>query len=217
MLTSDHLQILAFGDSITQGFYDSKGGWVQRLRTYLEQNDFKNKLSAIRIFNMGVSGNTSLDLVNRFESETKSRLRYPNPIFLFSIGVNDTQYPEGKSTILIPLDQFKENIKLLIKKAQLISPHIIFLDLTPVDEQKTTPCSWKSISYKNKDISIFHQALSNICSEQQISFINLYDEWILSGYKKLLIDGLHPNDDGHQKIFESVKNFIVSKNIISSL
>lgn len=217
MAISNHMQILAYGDSITQGFYDSIGGWVQRLRTYLEQNDFKDNLGAIRIFNMGVSGNTSSDLLNRFESETRNRLRYPNPILLFSIGINDTQYGKDNNTTLISLDQFKENIKLLIQKAQLISPKIVFLGLTPVDEQRTSPCSWKPISYKNQAILTYHQALADICSKHHISFINLYDEWIHSEYKKLLIDGLHPNDEGHQKIFETLKEYLITHDIINSL
>lgn len=31
------MRVLVFGDSITQGFWDTEGGWVERLRKYYDQ------------------------------------------------------------------------------------------------------------------------------------------------------------------------------------
>ena len=64
---------LIFGDSITQGFNDLTGGWVQRLRESLTLDDF--------VINLGVSGDTSDGLLARFEVElnpiiNRRRIKY---------------------------------------------------------------------------------------------------------------------------------------------
>ena len=75
--------ILVFGDSITYGAWDKDGGWVQRLRKFLDENyeDFF-------VCNLGVSGNNSDDLLKRFEFETEQRIKEEKKtIFIFAIGI----------------------------------------------------------------------------------------------------------------------------------
>lgn len=77
---------LIFGDSITQGFNDLTGGWVQRLRESLTLDDF--------VINLGVSGDTSDGLLARFEVELKPRLSTEGEsnIILIAIGSNDSAW-----------------------------------------------------------------------------------------------------------------------------
>jgi len=64
------MSILVFGDSITWGTADFEhGGWVTRLFIELGR-DFE-----IDVYNLGVSGDKTPDLLERFESESKSRRR----------------------------------------------------------------------------------------------------------------------------------------------
>ena len=37
------MHIIVFGDSITQGYWDPHGGWVQRLRNFLDRKTIKKK------------------------------------------------------------------------------------------------------------------------------------------------------------------------------
>ena len=45
-------------------------------------------------------------------------------------------------------------------------------------------------------------------------FIDFFGEWTKIVYKPLLDDGLHPNTEGHKKIFERVKAFLLEKKIL---
>ena len=75
--------------------------------------------------------------------------------------------------------------------------------------------SWdKDKSYKNEYIQKYNDAIKQICAKNKIYFIEIFEDWIKMDYKRLLEDGLHPNSEGHQKIFETVKDFLITNKII---
>ncbi len=197
-------KILAFGDSITWGAVDPDGGgWVGRLKTLLEvESDFE-----VEIYNLGVSGETTDGLLERLESETKARLKEDREItFIFAIGINDSLFIHSKNDLNIKLEKIKENIQKIISIARKFSSRIIFIGLTPVDEAQTTPIPWNTDkSYKNEYIKEYNEVIKSICKEKDIPFVDIFEKWIESDYKRLLIDGVHPNSDGHKDIFELVK------------
>src|SRR3989344_3552583 len=86
--------ILVFGDSITYGAWDTNGGWVQRLRTYLDKKQLADPKLYYELYNLGVSGDTSTDLLERFEAETKQRIKRMSAkeeiIIIVAIGTNDS-------------------------------------------------------------------------------------------------------------------------------
>jgi len=180
-------QILVFGDSIVYGAWDREGGWVERLRKFLFDKEFL-------VYNLGVSGDTTEDLLNRFEFEAEQRLdENEETIIIFSIGINDT--------LRTSPEKFKENIRKLIGLAQKFTQKIIFVGLTPVDEEKT--------EYKNEYIQQYNEIIKSICSENKLLFIDILGDWQETNYKILLEDGLHPNSQGHEKIFIKVKESLV--------
>jgi len=204
-------QILVFGDSITYGAWDKEGGWVQRLRKFLDEN-YEDYL----VYNLGVSGNNTNDLLERFEFETKQRLKEnEETIFIFAIGINDSQFIRIENKNRIPLENFKKNIQELINLAKNFSPKIIFVGLTPVDETKTTPIPWNANNfYKNECIQKYNETIRTICEENKIYFIKVFGKFKELDYQNLLDDGLHPNLEGHKKIFEIVKDFLIENKII---
>ena len=62
----------------------------------------------------------------------------------------------------------------------------------------------------------YDNVIKSVCAEKNILFLDIFGEWIKIDYKKLLDkkDGLHPNSAGHQKIFETVKDFLIENKII---
>jgi len=190
--------ICVFGASITWGAYDSeKGGWVNRLRLDLEKRDE----DYISVYNLGVDGNTTSDLLERFEVEAKAR---EPDILIFSIGDNDSA--------LISLDKFEQNLTKLIKLAKKFTKNIIFLGFKLIDESKTNPVPWdKSISYTNEKLSKYHSKLKEVVNKENLMIIEVED---LLDVKKDLGDGLHPNDEGHNKLFLKVKEFLQDNELI---
>jgi len=188
------MNICIFGDSITWGAGDSKkGGWVERLKVY-----FGEKYD-INIYNLGISGNTTEDLLKRIENE--SRNRRPS-IIIFAIGTNDAQFIHSTNSNRISENDFKNNIKKLYEIAKKLVPKIIFIGLTLVDESKTRPIPWNTDKiYTNERIKKFDQIIKDFCFKNNLKFISIND--LLNNND--LIDGLHPNTQGHIKIFKKIK------------
>ena len=209
-------QILIFGDSITCGYWDLKGGWVQQLKEKIDKKSLSfPKDFYYNLYNLSIDGNTTIELLKRFEFETKQRLINEETIFIFDIGVNDSAFVHSKNDSWIPLEEFKKNIQKLIKLSKNYSSKIIFIGFIPVEESKVDPMPWdKDKSYKNEYIQKYNEIIKQVCEENNIHFIEIFDEFQKANYKKLLEDGVHPNSEGHQKIFEIVRDFLVEKKII---
>jgi len=209
-------QILIFGDSITYGAWDKEGGWVQRLRRFLDEKNLTSPDFYFVVYNLGISGDTSEDLLERFEFETKQRLKeHKETIVAFAIGINDSQFVHSEGDHRVPIEKFKNNLQELIKLAQKFSLKIIFVGLTPVDEKRTTPIPWDSDKfYKNEYIEKYNQVIKKVCEENKIYFIEIFEKFKATGYQQLLEDGLHPNSKGHKRIFEIVKDFLIKNNLI---
>lgn len=208
------MNIMIFGDSITYGAWDEKGGWVQRLRKYIESKDPLHK-KGILVYNCGVSGDTTSSLVARFEKEAKLRLDDSDNVIIFSIGTNDCLYLNKDRRPNISEKIFEKNIKKLISVASKIPGKIIFTGLTPVDESKMNPLKWDpQFAAKNVYIEKYDGIVKSVCARRNISFVEMFSKFGKKGYEKLLEDGSHPNSKGHEVIFRIVKDFLIKEKII---
>ncbi len=211
--------ILVFGDSLAFGAWDIEGGWVQRLRKFLDEKNISNIPNFTLLYNFGISGNTSKDLLERFEFETKQIMKDSEGgeklTLIFGIGGNDSAIIPSKKDFWIPPKKFEKNIEKLIEKARKFTKRIIFVGLVPFDESKTNPPIFASdISYKNENARRYNEIVKSVCQREEIDFVDIFGKFMETDYKKLLQDGAHPNSKGHQKIFETVRDFLLEKKLI---
>jgi len=191
--------ICVFGDSIAWGAWDTeKGGWVERLKLFLWAKDPNTE-----VYNLGISGDTTADILRRFDIEAEAR---EPDVIIFAIGVNDDIVKKSDGNNLVEIGQFEKNIREFIKKARKFASDIIILGSQRVDETKTTPIPWKQdYFYYNEEIQKYDKKLQEITRQENVQYIPMFD--LLNNED--LEDGLHPNPQGHQKIFEKVKDAIV--------
>lgn len=207
--------ILVFGASTTYGAWDPEGGWVTRLRKWLDEKNigekrYKDYSGISLIYNLGISDETTRDLIKRFKSDTEPRL-WENNIFIFFAGLNDASFNNQTNSLITSPEEFQDNLKQLTELAKEYSQKIIFVGSLPVDETKTDPVPWlKERSYTNEYVGKYNEIAKNFCQEQGVYFVEIYHKVIHTDYQKLLEDGLHGNAQGHQLIFEEVKNFLVN-------
>jgi acyl-CoA thioesterase I len=200
-------RISIFGDSITWGASDYKfGGWVTRLQNYFE-TDENNEID---VYNLGISGDTTNDLLIRFKTECLARNRH-SQIIMFAIGTNDSQYINSKNNPRTSIEKFENNLEKLINQAKEFSDKIIFVGLAKVDESKLMPVPWSAEKfYDNDNISKYNSVIENISKKNTLPFINLFDLLDMGD----LEDGLHPNSKGHEKMFLKIKEFLLSNKIV---
>lgn len=212
--------VCVFGDSITYGANDIEfGGWVHRLRKFLDGKSVASNHSSFFTYNLGISGDNTIDLLKRFKTEAKARLSDMDEgeeiIIIFSIGINDSQFIHDKSNFRVSKKEFKENIQKLLNLAKDFTSKIIFVGLTPLDETKTTPIPWNTNkSYKNEYVKSYNEIIKSVCEENKTHFIEIFEKIIKKDYKNLLSDGLHPNSEGHEILFDLVKEFLTDRKII---
>jgi lysophospholipase L1-like esterase len=210
-------QILVFGSSTTYGAWDIEGGWVQRLRKWLDKIVIDSNYKEYHIvYNLGIDGDTSSGLLKRFEQEAKPRI-WPDEdtVLIFSIGANDTVWDNKTKKTEISPAEFKKNLEELVKLAKKYTKKIVFVGSKPIDESKVNPIPWlPGKSYKKKYIKQFDEISKKVFEGNNLPFIDLYDRLESEGFLKMLADGIHPNSEGHKKIFEIVKDNLIQLNYL---
>jgi lysophospholipase L1-like esterase len=193
------------------------GGWADRLKKYYMEKELEDPELDYSVYNLGISGDCTDDLLERFEFEARQRIyEREKIIIIFAIGVNDSCFVESKNIFLVAENKFRKNIQKLIKIAKKYSSKTIFVGLAPVEESKTNPILWSLTGkcYKNIYIEKYDEIIKAVCKNNNIYFISMFDKFSKLDYKKLLEDGLHPNAEGHKKMFEVVRDFLRDKKIV---
>lgn len=204
------MRVLIFGDSITQGMWDTDGGWVNRLRQHYDQlqtADLKNRDEPV-VFNLGISADNSANILKRIVPETIARTRHGKlPVVVVQIGVNDSSADNlpAKSKSL-PLKDYEENLRTIVARVKPLSSKIIFVGLSACDEQNTTHVAWGNFYYTNKNIKQYESKMQEVAAQLGLDFIPVFDSFMaeLNKSRNLLPDGLHPNNQGHELMYQII-------------
>ena len=191
-------KILVFGDSITYGQVDLElGGWVNGLRLRIA-ND--SSVASCHVFNMGIPGQTSIEVLERFDRECKGRFRPDaNNVIILAAGINDTQMVGGE--VLVSEDDFRTSVNTLIEQARNYTSKLLYVGLTPVDESRTNPVWWDgSKNWRNDLVERYDSIIQEVCREQGVRYIHMFDR--IDPLTNA--DGLHPSAEGHRIMTEAV-------------
>lgn len=208
--------ILVFGTSTTYGAWDEMGGWVQRLRKFFDEKIIDSGYKDyVLVYNLGVSGNKSQDILKRFEVETEARLdQEEETIILFHLGINDCIYNEKLGGLEVSAEQFKKNYLKLIELAKKYSQKIVIIGSMPVDK-RVDPMPWSpGRRYRNEYVEAFNKIMKEVVQEEKVSFIEIYQQFIHKDYSQLLADGVHMSTEGHRQFYEIVKKFLLERKMI---
>ncbi|MDZ7744547.1 MAG: GDSL-type esterase/lipase family protein [Candidatus Saccharibacteria bacterium] len=207
------MRIFIFGDSIAQGFYDSHGGWAERIAAKYHRHAVKNRLagmegSAIMVYGLGASGDTADGVLNRIKPEVEARQLWEDDDFIIiAIGINDAIL--RKNTPAMDAYEFQGKLEKILSEAQKLSDNIMFVGLTAVDESKTDPWAYSTTGnqWKNSRINLFEDTIKQVAEYAEVPFIPIHDAFLagLEQGHELLTDGLHPNDAGHKFIAAKVE------------
>jgi len=205
--------ILCFGDSITFSSWEAnKLCWVQRLKNYFEAKHTHNV-----VYNLGILGDSTIELLKRINIEAKARTKYYNSenkfIITIAIGTNDLRGIDSPNNIQVKPEKYEKNLNEIIKIAKNHTEHIVLIGLPPVDESKTNP--FEETYFTNKNILKYNNIIEKIANKQKLVFINIYNKFISEkNYQNLFSDGLHPNESGQELIFKIIKENLIIKKLI---
>ncbi|GHU08686.1 arylesterase [Alphaproteobacteria bacterium] len=197
--------IIIVGASITQGYWDTEGGWATRIkREYIKRAVDKKDYDVPMVFNLGISGNDAIKILKRLDVELQARAKNRDDLVLFFFGTNDSSHQQGKF-IETPAE-FKQNIEKIVETTQKYTDNIIFGNILPCDDKIVQPVAWNdTVFYYNSRIIEFNSVIQEFCADNDIKMIDVYTPFAAESQKQnLLEDGLHPNDVGHKLVFEII-------------
>lgn len=191
------INVMIFGDSFVYGLMDQSSlGYTLRLKSSFEAL----KDGIYTFYSLGISGETSHELLKRFAGEAQCRYQSDSDnIIILATGINDSQLVLKQPKV--KLNHFQDNILKLIELAKKYSSKIILIGLTRVDERKVAQSPWqKDHGFNNERIEEFDLVLKEIAFKNDLKYVFLGDALKTSD----LVDGLHPNSRGYQKIYEKI-------------
>ncbi len=208
-------KIVVFGASILYGIGDTKGGSITRLKTKINTNLFSksSKNELIEVYNFSKPGAT-VEFANSISNFAIKN--YTNDkdtsIAIISIGMNNAKAVNSRKNYVSTIDDYKKVMGEFLGNVVSKVNHTICIGYTPVDERKTTPKVNplnNTFSYfTNERILLFNNEFEKICNNLNVKFINFFEKLDLKDWKDscLYTDGIHPNDKGHEIIFDNILN-----------
>lgn len=198
----NHDRIFCFGDSITLGANDTSGfGWPGRLGAQMSREEYR-----LAIYNLGVNGDTSLDIAARWQTESEARSRNARGLNLFAFGFNDASNPNGNG-LQVGLEQSVACARRMLQSSKSLGA-TLWIGPTPLDESVnplvTEYASW--ITY-NADLERYDAAYAGLAAELGIPYLRLFPDFVDDPrYLRALADGdgIHPGDDGYAMIAERI-------------
>lgn len=198
--------IFSFGDSITYGCWgQNTHGWTSLLRSRL---DSAGEFPAYYYYALGIPGETSKGLADRFASEVAARRRSDDDgyTFLLACGANDATWLNGDARFKQSIAEYADNMSSIIGAAKKVGGEIILLNTTPVNEEYSREFKGKDKSCLNEYVDKYNLELVEVARSTNVRVVDVNRAFKDRDVATLLIDdGLHPNDDGHKLIFETVK------------
>ena len=192
--------IVFFGDSVTDTCkifhkdHQYGAGYVSMLQT---EFDVSYPDLNITVYNEGISGNKTEDLINRFDRDVKSK--NPDLIFLL-IGINDVWHLYD-ANIKPNITEIINRIDFIINKAHEIESKIVLLTpfLFPTDDY------FKGLI---PDFNNLIDAMHQYVQTKNVEFIDLYQ--IMKDSQSLAItkDSVHPTLYGHGIIAQAIINYL---------
>lgn len=183
--------LLFIGDSITRRSRDLPDYPIGRGFVAIIAERLCSLVPEISIINRGIGGNTSSDLVSRWDNDC---IRHAPAAVSILIGINDTirRYCEGRET---PLEQFERNYRDIIErtvkklKAVLILCEPFLLPLS-TDQKK-----WRD------DLIPKQECIRRLAQEYGARFVPFQQVFMenaaMSHFRALTEDGVHPTLQGY--------------------
>ncbi len=210
-------KIIVFGDSIAYGKWDKEGGWVARLRKYIDETFNKPIPTNFQVYNCSIPGEVVTRLAKRFEQELLIRIPQQENtnnknLVILSAGINDSCPNNWMTLHSTPSIEFKNAFKTMIEFALKHNCKVVCVGLTPVNITLST-----GLLFSNEKVKEYDAYISEICSKKNILKVDLFDTLKQIEYEKLLVDVVHPNDKGHKILFEEVKKFLDKERLFDYL
>lgn len=196
--------MVAFGDSTT----------APRGNLTVYSAILQEELQNVTLINAGISGNTTEMARNRFEKDV---LAHKPKLVILQLGINDAAVDVWKTPPAteprVKLERYAENLEYFVKTLKGTGTRVIVMGPNPLrwtellkkmyGKQPYDPASPDGF---NGLLVKYHEAAAKVAQANEVPFIDTQRAYRDRAAKekievdKLLLDGMHPNDEGHRLV-----------------
>jgi sialidase-1 len=199
--------IVAFGDSTTAPRPGAiKQVYADRIAEILDKSGAVGP-----VYNAGVGGNTSEAGKRRFSQHVLAR--QPSVVVIM-FGLNDAAIDVWKNPPAtesrVPLAQYEDNIRWMVAQVRANDARPVLMTTNPLRWTPQLIKLYGKPPYRVDDadgfdapvLSKYNAALRQLAKDLDVPLIDVHAAFTKHGPDKLLLDGMHPNDKGHEIIAE---------------
>ena len=180
-------RVVALGDSLT-----ASGGWVRNIDAVLAQQYGQRKIPPL--INAGYPANRSDHLVGRFRRDV---VDHKAGVVLINVGLSDVWQRMGRPAEKRFVEEYKENLLLLLEEAERENVRVILLSPTVIGEDPE--------SEGNKRLRAYVTAMEEVARKKEVRFVNLHELMLRAsknrpadaGEHYLTTDGVHLSPVGN--------------------
>lgn len=202
--------IICFGDSITRGESDAVyGGWADRIKTRLIKQFMETGKDKVSVFNMGISGETTNGLIQRFQHEFLTRQAVDKQdTVLFGYGANDLAKQDGN--YLVDIETYIDNLRCCIEFSIEKGANVVLINVTPISALLDGIPNINNRIRNDETICRYNQALLALSAKYNVDLIDVYTPFNDRKESYLTADGLHPNNAGHELLYQVISSSLLS-------
>jgi sialidase-1 len=203
--------IVMFGDSTTAPRGSTK------VYAKLVETSLQSSGSSLSVHNAGLPSNTTREALKRLHADV---LRYEPRIVVIQFGINDSAVDVWRKPPAteprVSLNAYLDNYRQLITEAQKAKAKVIVMTTNPLRWTSKLRELYGKAPYKPESedgfdslfLASYNDALRKLAKEMNVTLVDVRGAYpdFASKHKvsidELLVDGMHPNDLGHQLVAE---------------
>lgn len=199
--------IVMFGDSTTA----ERLGVVENVYAERVQQSLQGGGSSVSVHNAGVPGNTTKNARERLARDV---LAHKPRLVVIQFGINDAAVDVWKNppatTSRVPLSEYERNLRWMIAALREQGAKPVLMTTNPTRWTNKLRELYGKPPYSPGDadgfdapvLSRYNEAVRRIAKELTVPLVEIHDAFTAKNPDKLLLDGMHPNDEGHRIIAE---------------
>lgn len=221
-------KITIWGDSILKGvILDEQDGRYKVMKNS-SINNFA-EITGYSVKNNAYFGMTSTKALNRMAAAVEKQDFGENDIVIIEFGGNDCDFnwsevasaPESIHQPNTPIVNFKESLQKMVTMFRQKGVNPILMNLPPLEPERYF--NWISRGLNKDNIlhwlgdvakiyrwqEAYNNAVEWIARQNGCKLIDVRESFLISSNysSQFCVDGIHPNEKGHQKILESLLGF----------
>ena len=199
--------VVMFGDSTTA----ERHGAVEKVYAQRVQESLQGIGSSLSVHNAGIGGHTTKNGRDRF---AKDVLAHKPRIVVIQFGINDAAVDVWKNppatAARVPLADYEANLRWMITTLREQKAKPILMTTSPLRWTGKLRDLYGKPPYRPDDadgfdapvLARYNETVRKLAAELAVPLVEIHDAFTAKNPDRLLLDGMHPNDEGHKLIAE---------------